>query len=56
MGRSEAEMVRSLKAGAVCAALDCGLIPVKKCAFVSTLDWSTACGQGFLGLERANYV
>lgn len=56
MGRLEAEMVRSLKAGAACAALDCGLIPVKKCAFVSTLVWSTGCEQGFLKLETANYV
>lgn len=56
MGRLEAGMVRSLKTGAVCAAQACGLIPIKKCALVSTLFRFTVCGRGFLKLGRANYV
>lgn len=56
MGRLEAGMVRSLKTGAVCAARACGLIPMKKCALVSTLFRFTVCGRSSLKLGRTNYV
>lgn len=46
MGRLEAEMVRSLKSGAGCAAHACGLISMKKRALVP-LDFIS--GRGFVG-------
>lgn len=56
MGRLEAGMVRSLKTGAVCTAQACGLIPMKKCALVSTLFQATVCERSFLKSGSANYA